>query len=90
MCINDEYEAAKGTLVLTLTPAGGGADAIRSETPLEIPPLGAMTYDFVFEVPATQGEHLLLAKAYRPSKKWSPALSRRKVSIVPSQKRAGS
>ncbi|MGA2476954.1 MAG: hypothetical protein ABSF73_10080, partial [Terriglobia bacterium] len=64
----------------------GGAELVRSETPLEIPPLGQMTYDFILEVPATNGEYLLSAKAYWPSKKWSPTESRRKVSIVPSQK----
>ena len=86
MTVNDEYDAAKGRLVLTLTPANGGAELVRSETPLEIPPLGQMTYDFILEVPATNGEYLLSAKAYWPSKKWSPTESRRKVSIVPSQK----
>ena len=82
MTVNDEYDAAKGRLVLALTPAGGGVEVMRRETPLEIPPLGQMSYDFRLEVPATPGEYLLSAKAYWPSQKWSPSVSRRKVSIV--------
>jgi hypothetical protein len=82
MCVNDEYEAAKGKLVVALTPAQGGADALRLETPLEIPALGQMTYEFVIDVPATLGDYLLSAKAYWPAKKWSPTVSRRKVAIV--------
>jgi hypothetical protein len=86
MCVNDEYDAAKGKLVLALTPANGSAEVARSETPMEIPPLGQMSYDLTLEVPVANGEHLLSAKAYWPSRKWSPTVSRRKVSIVPSQK----
>jgi hypothetical protein len=82
MTVNDEYDAAKGRLVFALTPVEGGAEVARQETPLEIPPLGQMTYDFMLEVPATPGEYLLAASAYWPSKKWSPTVSRRKVSIV--------
>ena len=40
-----------------------------------------MTYDFVFAVPAAKGDFLISAKAYWPVKKWSPTVSRRKVSI---------
>ncbi len=86
MCVNDEYDAAKGKLVLALTPANGSAEVARSEMPMEIPPLGQMSYDLTLEVPAANGEYLLSAKAYWPSRKWSPTVSRRKVSIVPSQK----
>jgi hypothetical protein len=82
MAVNDEYDAAKGSLVLALTPAEGGAEVARQETPLEIPPLGQMTYDFMLEVPATPGEYLLSARAYWPIKKWSPTVSRRKVALV--------
>jgi len=82
MTINDECDAAQGSLVLTLTPAGGGTEDARYETSLELPPLGQMTYDFMVEVPATAGEYLLAASAYWPAKKWSPTVSRRKVAIV--------
>ena len=86
MCVNDEYDAAKGKLVLALTPTNGSAEVARSEMPMEIPPLGQMSYDLTLEVPVANGEYLLSAKAYWPSRKWSPTVSRRKVSIVPSQK----
>jgi hypothetical protein len=86
MTVNDEYDAAKGRLVFALTPVEGGTEVARQETPLEIPALGQMTYDFMLEVPATPGEYLLSAKAYWPSKKWSPTVSRRKVSIIASKK----
>jgi hypothetical protein len=89
LCVNDEYDAAQGKLVLALTSANGGAEALRVETPLEIPPLGQMTYEFVFDLPVTTGDYLLSAKAYWPAKKWSPTLSRRKVTIVPPQKPVG-
>jgi hypothetical protein len=86
MCVNDEYEAAKGKLVLSLSPANGGAEVARSETPLEIPPLGQMTYDLDLEAPRTNGDYVLSAKAYWPAKKWSPSVSRRKVAIGPASK----
>ena len=82
MTINDEYDTAKGNLVLALTPAQGGVEVARLESPLAIPALGQMTYDFILEVPANPGEYLLTASAYWPSKKWSPTVSRRKVAIV--------
>jgi hypothetical protein len=82
MCVNDESDAAEGSLVLALTPAEGETEVTRLEAPLAIPPLGQMTYDFMLEVPATPGEYLLSAKAYWPARRWSPTLSRRKVSIV--------
>jgi hypothetical protein len=86
MTVNDEYDPAKGSLVLALTRADGGVEVVRRETPFEVPPLSQMTYDFMLEVPATPGEYLLSAKAYWPSKKWSPTVSRRKVSIAASEK----
>lgn len=82
MTVNDEYDAAKGKLVLAFAPASGGDDVVRGEIPFEIPPLGAMTYDFVLEAPATPGEYLLSAKAYWPARPWSPTVSRRKVTVV--------
>ena len=81
MCVNDEYEAAKGKLVLSLTPASGGEEVARTETPLEIPPLGQMSFDLDLEAPRTNGDYVLSAKAYWPVKKWSPSVSRRKVAI---------
>jgi len=89
MTVNDEYDAVKGNLVLALTPAEGGTEVARLESPLRIPALGQMTYDFVFEVPQTEGDYLLSASANWPSKKWSPTVSRRKVTIVPAKKQAG-
>jgi len=82
MAVNDEYDAAKGRLVLAFAPASGGNEVVRGETPFEIPPLGQMTYDFILEAPTTPGEYLLSAKAYWPARSWSPTLSRRKVSVV--------
>lgn len=86
MTVNDEYEAAKGSLALSLRPADGRAEVSRRETSLEIPPLGTMTYDFMLKVPKTPGDYVLSAKAYWPSRKWSPTASRRKVSIVSQKK----
>lgn len=86
MTVNDEYEAAKGRLVLSLTPADGRPEASRRDTSLNIPPLGTMTYDFMLKVPTTPGDYVLSAKAYWPSKKWSPTVSRRKLSIVAQKK----
>jgi hypothetical protein len=86
MTVNDEYEPVRGSLVFALTSADGGAEAVRHEVPLEIPPLGQMTYDFMLDVPARTGPYLLSAKAYWPARKWSPTVSRRKVSIVTPQK----
>ena len=82
MTVNDEYTAAKGKLVLAFSPAEGGEEVVRGEAPLEILPLGQMTYDFVLEAPKTPGEYVLSAKAYWPARPWSPTVSRRKVSIV--------
>jgi beta-galactosidase len=86
MIVNDEYEGAKGRLVLAFSPASGGAEVVRGETALEIPSLGQMTYDFTLEAPTTPGDYLLSAKAYWRARPWSPTISRRKVSMVSAEK----
>jgi hypothetical protein len=68
-----------------LTPAEGGTEVAPQETPLEIPALGQMTDDVMLGARVTAGEYLLSARAYRPSKKWSPIMSRPKGSIVASK-----
>ncbi len=86
MTVNDEYDAAKGRLVLTFAPVSGGGEGARSEIPLEIPATGQMTYDSILDIPTIPGEYLISATAYWPGRPWSPTVSRRKVSVVPSQK----
>lgn len=80
MLVNDEYEAAAGTVTLSLQSKSGG-DVAHAETPFEIGSLGQTTLYVDLDVPNTLGDFLLEARA--AARKGKPTLSRRKVTITP-------
>jgi hypothetical protein len=81
MMANDEYETARGELVLAFAEAGTGVEVKRAKLDFEIPPLGQMTYVLKLESPAAVGAYLLSATATWPGRKWSPVVSRRNVIV---------
>ena len=82
LVLNDEYESARGNLLVVFSAASGKAEAGRAEVEFEIPPLGQMTYDLTLQTPSQPGDYLLLASAAWPARPWSPVISRRNVSVV--------
>ncbi|MEK7406341.1 MAG: glycoside hydrolase family 2 TIM barrel-domain containing protein [Acidobacteriota bacterium] len=79
--VNDDYEPAKGKLVLSLE--AGGGELARQETEFLIPALGQHSYQFELRVPKASGACLLKATAYpEGTRHRSPTVSRRKVSIA--------
>ena len=83
MMVNDEYETARGQLVLAFSTADGKQEIGRAEASFEIPALGQMTYVLALQTPAKPGDYLLSATADWTGRAWSPVTSRRKVVSVP-------
>ena len=77
--VNDEPEAARGKLALTLETADGRALA-RADTAFEVAGLGQQSYNLDLNVPAHTGPCLLKAAAHRDGAS-GPTLSRRKVEL---------
>ena len=78
MMVNDEPEAARGRLALTLESADG-RELARAEKPFDVAGLGQQTYVFDLRVPAARGACVLKATAQPAGGK--PVLSRRKVTV---------
>ena len=76
--VNDEQEAARGRLSLTLE-SPEGRELARAEKSFEVAGLGQQTYVFDLKVPAARGACLLKAAAQTAGGK--PVLSRRKVTV---------
>jgi len=83
MLVNDAYEAAAGTLSLSLKSAGGNP-AARAQRPFRIEGLGQSTLYLDLDVPNTPGDFILEARA--DTGKGEPTVSRRKVRIPASGK----
>ena len=82
MIANDEYETARGQLVLAFSTTGSDTAVSQAKLDYEIPPLGQMTYVFKLESPSTPDAYVLSATATWPSRPWSPVVSRRNVTVV--------
>jgi hypothetical protein len=83
MLVNDEYQAATGSVTLSLQSTSRG-EVARAEAPFEIGSLGQTTLYVDLEVPDTPGDFLLQAKA--DAGKEQPTLSRRRVTITAGEK----
>ncbi len=80
MLVNDEYNAAAGSVTISLQSKSGG-EVARTQLPFEVGSLGQTTLYLDLDVPNTPGDFLLQAKA--DAGKGKPTLSRRKVTITP-------
>jgi beta-galactosidase len=78
MLVNDEYQAAAGSVTVSLLSASGG-EAARAQAPFQVGSLGQTTLYIDLDVPHTPGDFLLQAKADAGNGK--PVLSRRRVAI---------
>jgi hypothetical protein len=78
MLVNDEYQAARGSVTVSLLSASGG-EAARAQAPFQVGSLGQTTLYIDLDVPHTPGDFLLQAKADAGNGK--PVLSRRRVAI---------
>jgi hypothetical protein len=78
MLVNDEYQAASGTLTISLA-AKGASEVARAQKPFTVGALGQTTLYIDLDVPHTPGDFLLQAKA--EAGKGQPTLSRRNVAI---------
>jgi beta-galactosidase len=80
MLVNDEYNAAAGSVTLSLQSKSGD-EAARVQAPFQVSSLGQTTLYIDLDVPNTPGDFLLQAKA--EAGKGRPVLSRRRVTITP-------
>ena len=80
MLVNDEYDAAAGTVTVSLKSKSGN-EAARSQAAFKVEALGQTTMYIDLNVPNSPGDFILEAKA--DSGKGSPTVSRRKVKIAP-------
>ena len=80
MLVNDEYQAAAGSVTVSLLSESGD-EAARAQVPFQVGSLGQTTLYIDLDVPNTQGDFLLQAKA--DAGKGKPILSRRRVAITP-------
>jgi beta-galactosidase len=78
MLVNDEYQAAAGSVTVSLL-SPSGAEAARAQAPFQVGSLGQTTLYIDLDVPKTPGDFLLQAKADAGNGK--PVLSRRRVAI---------
>ena len=81
MLVNDEYQAASGTLTVSLAAKNGG-EVARAKTPFTVGALGQTTLYLDLDVPNTPGDFLLQAKA--DAGRVPPTLSGRNVRITAS------
>ncbi|MCP5111836.1 MAG: hypothetical protein GY953_13480, partial [bacterium] len=79
MVVNDEPEAVRGRLALTLKQAEAG-EAMRLVQPLEVAALGQRSYRFRVAVPAEEGGYVLKATATRET--GEATVSRRRLRVV--------
>ena len=80
MMVNDEYDAAAGTVTLSLESKSSG-EVARTQAPFQVGSLGQTTLYIDLDVPDTPGDFLLQAKA--DAGNGNPVLSRRRVAIAP-------
>lgn len=80
MMVNDECEAARGQIVLSLESEAGD-ELARAEVPFSIPGVGQQTYEIPLRMPHGAGECWLKAAAYAAGNS-EPTLSRRKVALA--------
>ncbi len=83
MMVNDEYETARGELVVAFSSVASGMEVMRSTLEFEIPPLGQMTYVFKIPAPVQVESYVLSATATWKGPSWSPVISRRNLAVVP-------
>jgi hypothetical protein len=78
MLVNDEYQAASGTLTVSLAGKGAG-EVARAQKPFSVGAVGQTTLYIDLDMPNTPGDFLLQAKA--DAGKGQPTLTRRNVLI---------
>ncbi len=80
--VNDTYEPAKGKLELAWVSKDGGGSPPAAQRDFELSALGQMSCDMTLSAPTEPGKYILTVKAHWDGKEWSPAVARRKVTIV--------
>jgi hypothetical protein len=83
MMVNDEYEPAEGTLVLSVEDAAG-KELTRRERPFALAGLGQASYEFELTVPDIRAEGVIRATAQKKGEE-QPTISRRRVTICKSE-----
>ena len=80
--VNDEDRPRTGKLRLSFVDAQG-SESVGEETPFEMGPLGAQTYNVMLRSPTTPGQYSLRAVATADDDRSDPTISQRRVVLQP-------
>ncbi len=82
MMVNDEYETARGELVLSFSSPGNHGEVSMVTQTYEVPALGQITYLVQVRAPSQSGAYVLSAAATCTGRPWSPVISRRNLTVT--------